>query len=94
MRTLLASHLTKNISKTAKSTCSFPAHSCYPAIFGSGEQCLDLTDDNSAYFFYPPVNVEDTNGAKTEEVYIIFRTDRLACQSGFGTNEFPFHHLR
>ena len=71
MRTLLASHFTKNISKSTKSSCSFPGYQCNPYLTIGAEQCLDLGNNDNAYFFYPPVNVQDMNGGKTQGVYII-----------------------
>ena len=72
MRSILASNFTKNISRTAKSTCSFPGYSyCSNKINNLySSQCINL-DETEAYAIYPPVRVEDMNGAVTEDVYVI-----------------------
>ena len=72
MRSILASNFTKNISRTAKSTCSFPGYSyCSNQINNLySSQCINL-DETEAYAIYPPVRVEDMNGAVTEDVYVI-----------------------
>ena len=90
MRSLLSTHLARNMSKSAKAepVCQYDNKHCSSEIEGKGTQCINL-GESSGYVFYPPVAVTDlwNNNKRTEEVYMI--TQGCYLISGIGDLYYP-----